>query len=204
MIFEQIPVGFMKNYSYLIGSEQTHDAAIVDPTGNIQKIIDIAERHRVNIKYIINTHSHGDHTSGNQELARRTGAKILQHERSKDYKDSAVKDGDTIQIGEVTVKVIHTPGHTPDSICLLTDNKLLTGDTLFVGECGRTDIPGGDNKEMYESLLQRILKLPDELEVFPGHDYGDRPSSTLGYEKKHNYTLKLRTLKEFIEFMDTP
>jgi len=194
----------MKNFSYIIGSEQTHIGAVVDPAGEVQRIIDLAKNHSVEIGYIINTHSHADHTRGNRELVERTGAKILQHENSRDYKDVPVKDGDTIRLGEVEIKVIHTPGHTPDSICLLVDGKLLTGDTLFVGECGRTDLPGGDSKQMYDSLFKKILRLPDGLEVYPGHDYGDRPSSTLGYEKRHNYTLQPRTLEEFIEFMGYP
>ncbi len=203
-IFEQIPVGPMDNFSYLIGSEQAHIAAIVDPAGEVHRIVGLAKDHSVDIKYIVNTHSHGDHTRGNKELAKMTGAKIMQHERSSDYRDVALKDGYDIQLGEVVITVIHTPGHTPDSICLLVDGKLLTGDTLFVGECGRTDLPGGDPRQMYESLLGKIVKLPDKLEVYPGHDYGDRPHSTLGYEKKNNYTLESRTLEEFIEFMRTP
>jgi len=89
-------------------------------------------------------------------------------------------------------------------MCLLVGNRLLTGDTLFIGECGRTDLPGGSPRQMYESLFGKIAGLPDELEVYPGHDYGDKPSSTLGYEKKHNYTMEPRTLEEFIEFMRSP
>jgi glyoxylase-like metal-dependent hydrolase (beta-lactamase superfamily II) len=105
----------------------------------------------------------------------------------------------------VLIRVIHTPGHTPDSICLLvTDKLLLTGDTLFVGECGRTDLPGGNTRSMYDSLFNKLLKLGDEVEVYPGHDYGPRPSSTIGEEKRSNYTLQQRSLAEFIEFMRQP
>ena len=116
-----------------------------------------------------------------------------------------VNDGDTINIGNIPMKVIYTPGHTSDSICLLVDNKkLLTGDTLFVGECGRTDLPGGDSRSMYNSLFYKLLKLKDNVEVYPGHDYGQEPSSTIGKERRLNYTLKPRTIAEFIKFMNQP
>jgi glyoxylase-like metal-dependent hydrolase (beta-lactamase superfamily II) len=113
-------------------------------------------------------------------------------------------DGDAIKLGKVVIRVIHTPGHTSDSICLLVDNKLLTGDTLFVGECGRTDLPGGDSESMYNSLFQRLMKLGDTVEVYPGHDYGLKDHSTIGAERRTNYTLKTRTLEEFVEFMRQP
>ncbi len=110
-----------------------------------------------------------------------------------------------LRVGKISITTIYTPGHTTDSICLLIDKqKLLTGDTLFVGECGRTDFPGGNTKSMYESLFNRLLKLDDNVEVYPGHDYGPKPSSTIGEEKKSNYTLQPRSLKDFIEFMSTP
>jgi glyoxylase-like metal-dependent hydrolase (beta-lactamase superfamily II) len=116
-------------------------------------------------------------------------------------KDVAVKDQDCIKIGDLMVKVIHTPGHTPDSICLLVDNKLFTGDALFVGECGRTDMTGGNARDMYRSLFEKILSLGDEVEVYPGHDYGERPYSTIGHERRTNYTLEKRSLEEFLQFM---
>jgi glyoxylase-like metal-dependent hydrolase (beta-lactamase superfamily II) len=129
---------------------------------------------------------------------------VIAHTSSTNQKDIEVDDNSLIQVGEVKIKVIHTPGHTPDSICLLIDNKLLTGDTLFVGECGRTDLPGGNAKELYYSLFGKLMKLDDEVEVYPGHDYGVHPYSTIGLEKKTNYVLKKRTLEEFIEFMGSP
>jgi glyoxylase-like metal-dependent hydrolase (beta-lactamase superfamily II) len=102
----------------------------------------------------------------------------------------------------VLIKVIYTPGHTPDSICLLVDNKkLLTGDTLFVGECGRTDLPGGNSESLYDSLFNKLLKLSDDVEVYPGHDYGLKPYSTIGEERRTNYVLQPRSLMEFVEFM---
>ena len=104
----------------------------------------------------------------------------------------------------MAIEVIHTPGHTPDSICLQVDNKLLTGDTLFVGECGRTDLPGGSVTAMYNSLFHRLMKLDDGVEVYPGHDYGPNPHSTIGEERRTNYTLRDRSLKEFVNLMREP
>ena len=107
-----------------------------------------------------------------------------------------------LNVGGVSIKVIYTPGHSLDSICLLVDNKkLLTGDTLFVGECGRTDLPGGSSKNIYHSLFGKLSKLNDSVEVYPGHDYGPKPSSTIREEKKANYTLKPRSLEDFARFI---
>jgi glyoxylase-like metal-dependent hydrolase (beta-lactamase superfamily II) len=132
-------------------------------------------------------------------------ATIVAHKLSKTNADMAVDDGDRISVGNIQIRIIYTPGHTPDSICLLVDEKkLLTGDTLFVGECGRTDLPGGNSRVMYDSLFNKLMKLNDTVEVYPGHDYGSNPSSTIGDEKLSNYTLKPRNLTEFIEFMRQP
>jgi glyoxylase-like metal-dependent hydrolase (beta-lactamase superfamily II) len=119
--------------------------------------------------------------------------------------DLKIDDGDVLKVGAIRIKVIYTPGHTVDSVCLLVnDEKLLTGDTLFVGECGRTDLPGGNAKSMHESLFNKLLKLNGEVEVYPGHDYGQTPSSTIASEKRSNYTLKPRSVEEFMEFMSQP
>ena len=115
-----------------------------------------------------------------------------------------VEDGDLLTVGKIQIKIIYTPGHSLDSICLLVDNKkLLSGDTLFVGECGRTDLQGGNSKSMYDSLFNKLSKLNDAVEVYPGHDYGSKPSSTIGEEKKSNYTLQPRSLEDFIAFMSS-
>jgi len=204
MIFHQIPVGPMQNFAYLIGDEKTGIAAVVDAAWEPETILDLAGKDKLKITLIINTHNHPDHTSGNDDLCRRTGAKIVAHEASEAQKDVSVKNGDTLKIGSLEAKFIHTPGHSPDSMCVLVDNKLMTGDTLFVGECGRTDLDGGSSEQLYHSFFEKLVKLPDELEVYPGHDYGMRPSSTIGYEKTHNYVLKPRTLKEFLRFMKEP
>lgn len=193
------------NFSYIIADDTTREAAVVDSSFNAGEITRILKAENLKLKYIINTHSHSDHTAGNAELRSMFNAVTVAHRLSRINPDVKVDDGDIIGIGSITVKVIHTPGHTPDSICLLVDNqKMLTGDTLFVEECGRTDLAGGNSKSMYNSLFNKILKLNDDLEVYPGHDYGSKPYSTIGEERRSNYTLEPRTLIEFIEFMKQP
>lgn len=193
------------NFSYIIGDETTGEAAVVDSSFNAGKISQILKTENLKLKYIINTHGHSDHTAGNPELRAIFGAKIVAHKLSRINADVIVDDEEIIEIGNLPIKVMHTPGHTPDSICLLVANKiLLTGDTLFVGECGRTDLPGGNSKSMFHSLFNKILTLDDNIAVYPGHDYGLKSSSTIGEERRENYTLKPRSLTDFIEFMRQP
>lgn len=204
MIFKQVPVGTFQNFSYIVGDEEAGVAAIVDPAWEVEKLMELCDRLGLKVSYVINTHSHHDHVQGDESVAKRTGARIVMHEQSPLLKDMAVKDGDVIEIGSLKMTALYTPGHCPDHICLLVDGKLLTGDTLFVGECGRTDLAGGNSGELYDSLQKKILPLEDSIEVYPGHDYGPKPSSTIGHERKSNYTLKPRTREEFIEFMAEP
>lgn len=203
MIFEQIPIGTMQNFTYIIGDESTKKAVVVDPAWEVERLLQKCAALNLTVSYVINTHSHHDHVDGNNELSRRTGAKIVMHVSSPLRKDISVKDGDVIEVGKIKIKIIHTPGHCPDHICLLVDNKVLTGDTLFVGECGRTDLGGGNSGDMYDSLF-KLLTLDDSIEVYPGHDYGAKKSSTIGYERQNNYTLKKRSRQEFIRFMGEP
>jgi hydroxyacylglutathione hydrolase len=203
MFFRQIK-GQGDNFSYIIADESTREAAVVDPSFNAEIITKILKEQNFKLKFIINTHGHGDHIAGNKNLQEKHNAKIVAHKLSKINKHISVDNEDNLKLGRITIKVIHTPGHTPDSICLLVDGKLLTGDTLFIGECGRTDLPGGNPKDMYNSLFNKILKLDDNIEVYSGHDYGAYPYSTIGRERKTNYTLEPRTLEEFIEFMKEP
>jgi len=204
MFFRQVPVGAFKNFAYLLGDDKARVAAIVDPAWEIDKLLKLCEDQGLRVQYVINTHSHNDHVQGNDATVERTGAKIVMHEKANLPKDTAVRDGDVINVGSVQIKVLHTPGHCPDHICLLLEGKVLTGDTLFVGECGRTDLPGGNSSDLYDSLFGKLLRLDDEIEVYPGHDYGPKPSSTIGYERVNNYTLKKRTREEFIKFMAEP
>ena len=201
MFFKQIQQ-HGDNFSYIIAVETSREAAVIDSSYNAGEISRVIKAKGLQLKYVINTHSHSDHTAGNQELSSIFGAKIVAHKLSRTGVNITVDDGDIINVGSIPVKVIYTPGHTPDSICLLVDKKkLLTGDTLFVGECGRTDLPGGNSTRMYKSLFNKLLKLSDDVEVYPGHDYGPKPVSTIGEERRSNYTLETRSLKKFIEFM---
>lgn len=204
MILEQLKIGAMENFTYLIGDEKTGEAAVVDPHGNVPYILEAAESKGLKIKYIVNTHTHWDHVAGNQELKERTGARVLTHSIGKVTRDKGLEDEDNITLGALEVRVLHTPGHTPDSICLLVDGKLVTGDTLFVGNCGRTDLPGGDPGKLYDSLFGTLGKLGDEVEVYPGHDYGPTPSSTLGRERRENHAMAPRSRDEFLAYMGTP
>ena len=191
------------NFSYLIADEGSGEASIVDPSYNAEAIILILKGQKFRLKYIINTHGHADHTAGNEKLKKTFHSKIVMHKLSHTNLDISVVDGDVIRLGSVAVKVIHTPGHSPDSICLLTDSKLLTGDTLFVGRCGRTDFYGGSPKEMYVSLLRKLAMLDGNIEVYPGHDYGESRSSTIAEEKLTNPSMQERTLEQFILFIQT-
>ncbi len=202
MLFKQIKYRG-DNFSYIIADEGTKEAVVVDPSYNEDALTLFIKDQKLKLGYIIDTHGHGDHTAGNDGLKRAFGAKVVAHKVSRIEKDVSVVEGDVLKVGKVTIKVLHTPGHTADSICLLVDGKVLTGDTLFIGECGRTDLPGGSPGDMYRSL-GKLKKLDDGVEVYPGHDYGRKPYSTMGEEKRTNYTLENRTLEEFLEFMSKP
>jgi hydroxyacylglutathione hydrolase len=204
MIFRQVPVGTFQNFAYVIGDEKTRVAAVVDPAWEVDKLLRICADQSLKVSYVINTHSHHDHVQGNDDVVKRAGAKIAAFGNSRLRKDLSLEDGQVLEIGSLRASIIHTPGHCPDHICILVDGKLLTGDTLFVGECGRTDLAGGNPGDMYDSLFHKILPLQDSIEVYPGHDYGSKPSSTIGFEREHNYTLKSRTREEFIRFMAEP
>ena len=198
----QIAVGQMANFTYIIADEENGEAAVIDPSWDLDKIFQTLKKKDWLGKYIINTHTHFDHVLGNDQMAELTGAKIVQHKNSKLEKDIAVSDGDTIEIGSIRLRVLFTPGHSKDSICLLYDDQFIfTGDTLFVGNCGRVDLPGSDAKEMYDSLFNRLAKLDENLILYPGHNYGPTFVSTIGHEKKTNSVLQSRSKQEFLELM---
>ena len=192
----------MANFSYVIVDEESSEVAIIDPSWDLEKIFDLLKKNKWVAKYIVNTHTHFDHVLGNEQVAEITGAQIVQHKSSNLSKQVSVSDGDTIKVGNILIKTLHTPGHSQDSICLVVDGEMVfTGDTLFVGNCGRVDLPGSNPRDMYNSLFQKVTKLEDSLIIYPGHDYGPRPTSTIGQEKKTNYVLQPRSLQEFLGFM---
>ncbi|OLC92479.1 MAG: MBL fold metallo-hydrolase [Thaumarchaeota archaeon] len=199
----QIEVGNMQNFTYVLEDEETQESVIIDPSWDLDLVIDVMEKNSLKVKYIINTHHHFDHTIGNDAMAKSTGSKIIQHSASALKNDIRISDGDKIKFGNSELTVVHTPGHSKDSICLVGDSKVFSGDTLFVGSCGRVDLPGGSAKELYHSLFDIIRKMNENLVLYPGHNYGNSPTSTIGREKKTNVVLQPRTENEFLEFMNS-
>jgi glyoxylase-like metal-dependent hydrolase (beta-lactamase superfamily II) len=205
MRIQQVTVGMMAVCSYIISCEQTREAAIIDPGGDEEKILQACRDEGLSVKYIIDTHGHPDHVCANGRIREETGAQIVMHEADADFfwkpevkeyfsmlgltespePDILVKDGDLIEIGSERLEVIHTPGHTPGGICLYSKPNCFTGDTLFVGGVGRTDFPGGSTEELLNSIKTRLLTLPEDTVVWPGHGYGGS-RSTIGREAQSN------------------
>jgi glyoxylase-like metal-dependent hydrolase (beta-lactamase superfamily II) len=192
MLIKQLDIGYMDNFCYIVGCKKTRKALVIDPGHDVDQIVSAAEKQGLEIETIVNTHAHGDHTAGNAELKSLTGAKIIIHALDAagyPKADVFLKDEKTLQLGEITFDVIHTPGHTPGGICLHAQGNLFTGDTLFVGDSGRTDLPGGDRPTLGKSI-RRLMQLPDDTTIWPGHNYGPTPTSTIGWEKRHNVNAK--------------
>jgi len=198
MTVKQIRVGPMQNFSYLLMDQESREAMAIDSGWETDPIVRAAEQERMTVKYAVATHDHFDHVNTLRELAERLGARVVAHEASRIEADLRVRGGDSLELGQAKVKVIHTPGHSEGSICLFDGRDLFTGDTLFIGNCGRTDLPGGSVRKLYHSLHDTILALPPETLIYPGHDYGDAPFRTLGEERKTNPTLVARSLEEFV------
>lgn len=201
MKVHQVPVGNMQNFTYIVEDETTSEGIIIDPSWELDEIMRVVQKNNIKVKYIVNTHHHFDHTIGNDTIKNETGAPILQYKTSTIKHDLEVSDGDIIKFGDSELAVVHTPGHSKDSMCLVGDGKIFSGDTLFVGACGRVDLPGGDVKEMYHSLVNILRKMDDNLVMYPGHNYGSTPTSTMGAQKKMNFVMQPRTEAEFLEIM---
>jgi glyoxylase-like metal-dependent hydrolase (beta-lactamase superfamily II) len=205
MILEQLTVGSMAVCCYVVGCEETRKAAIIDPGGEEQRILGFCRDNDLTVESIICTHAHPDHVCANATIKEATGAEIIMHGAEADFfarqdiidyfsmlglpfspvPDKTVNDGDVIEVGKVELKVIHSPGHTPGGICLYAAPNLFAGDTLFVGGVGRTDFPGGDTNQLLATIKERVLTLPAETVVWPGHGYGGA-SSTVGEEARSN------------------
>ena len=201
MKVHQIQVGSMQNFTYVVEDDDTNEAIIIDPSWDLIEIELVIKQNNLKIKYIVNTHHHFDHTLGNEAMAESTKAPIIQHKASELKHDITVKDGDFIEFGNSKLKVIHTPGHSKDSICLIGDGKIFSGDTLFVGNCGRVDLPGGSAKELYHSLFDILYSLDDDLVMYSGHNYGPSETSTIGQEKITNLVMQKRTEQQFVDMM---
>jgi hydroxyacylglutathione hydrolase len=205
MIFRQMLVGPMANFNYLIGDPATRTAAVVDPAWEPERVLGEAKALGLTITHIFNTHCHHDHVEANGAVQEATGAKIHIHKNEFKYLahfdpppgDVAMEDGAEVAVGELTVRWLHTPGHSPGSSCLYVEDVLIAGDTLFVDSIGRTDFPGSDPTAMFESI-QRLKALPDNVTVCPGHHYGRTPTTTIGVQKRQNPFWRIERLEDFI------
>lgn len=215
----QMELGPMQNFVYLLGDPATRECIVVDPAWDIARIVDTAQADGYTLKGALVTHTHQDHVGGSlaswgmpgripgvEELLGRVPAKVYVHKAEHEFLTGLGSDlvrvdhHDTLVIGRLTITFLHTPGHTPGSQCFLVDGRLISGDTLFIGSCGRTDLPGSDPSEMYYSLTQRLAALPDDTVLFPGHNYGG-PSSTIGDERRGNPFMRFASLGEFLSVM---
>lgn len=206
MDIRQIHIPKMDNFSYIVGDKATQTCAVIDPAFDPQKILHEIRAGGYIATHVINTHAHSDHTSGNSEIINATGASLCIHHddaqqlqkllskavsrvmggKGSPEPDCLLSDGDIIRIGDTELKIIHTPGHTPGSICIYLPDDVFTGDTLFVEAVGRTDLPGGSFDRLMASVHEKLYSLPDDTRVWPGHDYGPAPYSTIGKEKQNN------------------
>jgi hydroxyacylglutathione hydrolase len=209
VLIRQFEVGNFNIFSYLVADEEAKEGLFIDPSDDHDMLLKEAAIHGLTIKYIVNTHHHIDHTMGNKEMVRRTGAQIIIHEADAQEMldtplpmlqmfgaeatppaDILVTDGQEINVGNVALKVIHTPGHTPGCMCLYIEGLVFTGDTLFVGSAGRTDFPGGSMEDLENSIRTRLYTLPGDTVVLPGHNYASRPTSTIEQERQTNYVVR--------------
>jgi len=191
LYFKQVSVGYMGNFLYLIGDRRAKECAMVDPAWDVDAVLKDVEKDGMKVVAGILTHTHFDHANGVEALVKKTGCKIYVHENEAKYVTDVkshlveTKEGSKLKIGDIEMVFLHTPGHTEGAQCILVGDKLVTGDTLFVGACGRCDLPGGNEKKMKQSL-KRLADLDGSLMVYPGHAYGDEDSSTIGNERRTN------------------
>jgi hydroxyacylglutathione hydrolase len=217
LYFKQLEIGPMQNYVYLLGSLETRKVAVVDAAWEIDTILRTAANDEVEITHAFVTHTHPDHVGGRfagveiaglTELLSKCKAKVAVHKAEADaLKELSPSDiiktesGDKIDVGGVEIQLLHTPGHTPGSQCFLVEGRVVSGDTLFIDACGRVDFPGGNAEQMYYSLTQKLMALPDDTILFPGHNYARKTQDTLGEQKKTNPYLRFTSLKQFLAAM---
>lgn len=218
--FKQLQLGPMQNFVYLVGDPTTRQCAVIDAAWDVDEVVREAEGAGYTITHDLVTHFHPDHLGGSlmghqiigaAELVARVPAKVVIHKAEMPFVHRVtglsasdvvpVEAGDTVHIGNVPVKLLHTPGHTPGSQCFLIGDALVSGDTLFIGSCGRVDLPGSNAEDMWNSLTNVLGALPDATLLFPGHDYADRSQSTIGEEKRGNMTMRFKNLKDFLSVM---
>lgn len=206
LYFKQIELGPLQNFVYLIGSLETREAAVVDPAWDVPKILETAAQDGMKITTAIVTHTHFDHINGVSALINKTDAQVVVHQKEAHVLAIAqsnlkpVEGADEIRLGPLTLSFLHTPGHTPGSQCFVVEDRLVAGDTLFIGGCGRCDLPGGDPEELYKSLT-RLSRLDERLALFPGHNYAPKPSSTLQEEKAMNPFMKAPNVDGFLHLV---
>jgi glyoxylase-like metal-dependent hydrolase (beta-lactamase superfamily II) len=193
----QLPGGEMKNFSYLVYCPETRAGLGVDPSFAPEVLLGAAASLGVKIEVLVNTHGHGDHVAGNDRVLQATGARLAAHPAEVPGAQLALTEGTELAVGNGIVRILHTPGHTPGSLTLHPPGALITGDTLFVTFVGRADLPGSDPEALYRSL-RRLADFPGETRVFPGHDYGPHPVSTIAFERQHNPYLQCSDLKCFL------
>lgn len=203
LYLKQLEVGLMQNFVYLLGDPATHEALIVDPGWEVDRILKLLAQDDYKPSKLFLTHSHFDHINGVEEVLERFDIPVYAQQDELAHlppgwrgKVRGLRGGDELLIGQAPATVLHTPGHTPGSQCLLVDGKLVTGDTLFIGSCGRTDLPGGSPRQLHESLTKVLGRLSDDTLVYPGHNYAERPTSTIGDEKRQNVFMQPAQLKD--------
>jgi hydroxyacylglutathione hydrolase len=203
--FKQMEIGPMANFIYFVGDPKTRECAVVDPAWDVEKILKTAESDGYEIKHIFLTHGHSDHVNGVPGLLKKIDAQLHIHRLELTWMIPEWKaistphdDGDIVKVGTIPIRLIHTPGHTPGSQCFLVNEGLVSGDTLFINACGRTDLQGGDPEQLYDSLTNRLAKLSDSTILYPGHNYADQPTATMAEQKKYNPFLRVSSLPDFL------
>ncbi len=206
LYLKQMEIGPMENFVYLVGSRETREVFVVDPAWQADTILRVAKEEDLNIKGVLVSHYHFDHTNGIEELLESADVPVYVNKKDAPYlgfsSDNVkmVGDNESLKVGNIDIRCIHSPGHTPGSQCFHVRDRLISGDTLFINACGRCDLPGGDAKEMYTTLTQKLMKFDDSTVLCPGHNYAEKPTATMGEQKKTNPYLLCDSLENFLRF----